>query len=249
VIDRHYYIEYQGNAVELPLGVTIVGRDVGCKLRFNDPAVSRKHLRFIRRIDEVFVEDLKSSNGTKLNGRPITAPTRLDDGDAITVGGRTLFVRLTDGESIASTTVTLLGLPPVVDGPTARTRTSPHAAVTIPPEPRAAVRKEVAERRHDRHAIELPIVYVSSELEIEATSRDLSPSGVFVCSQVLDPIGTPCKLTFLVDGGPPLEITGIVRRVVERDENADLPGLGVEFSHVGDTERAWLEALIASLAK
>ena len=36
-MDVHYYIEYLGNSVELPLGETIVGRDVGCKLRFNDP--------------------------------------------------------------------------------------------------------------------------------------------------------------------------------------------------------------------
>ena len=277
-MDEHYYIEYLGNAVELPVGVTVVGRDVGCRLRFNDPAVSRKHLRFIRRAGEVFVEDLKSSNGTKLNGHPITSPMRLADGDAITVGGRTLFVRVSDGEDVTSKTLNLNELPQ--DARAARTRTQPQAAITIPPHgqqrcpncgcavtelddecktcryqwggfraaSRTDVRKGVAKRRHDRLPIELHLVYVSSELEIEATSRDLSPSGVFVCSQVLDPIGTKCKLTFLVDGGPPLEIDGVVRRVVEH-ENPDQTGLGVEFSRVGDTERAWLDTLIATLAK
>jgi len=277
VDELHYYIEYLGNSVELPLGETIVGRDVGCRLRFNDPAVSRRHLRFVRRVDEVFVEDLKSSNGTKLNGRPVISPTRLDDGDAILVGGRTLFVRVSDAESVSSQTLNLAELPS--DARALRARTAPQP-VTVPPAThqrcpncgsvvtelddecktcryawggfraasRTDVRKGVAKRRHDRLPVELQLVYVSSELEIEATSRDLSPSGVFVCTQVLDPIGTKCTLTFLVDGGPPLEIHGVVRRVVA-NEGVDHTGLGVEFSRVGATEKTWLETLIAQLAK
>jgi len=108
--------------------------------------------------------------------------------------------------------------------------------------------RSVAGRRTDRHPVELQVVYVSRELEIEATSRDLSPSGVFVVSQVLEPIGTTCTLTFLVDGGPPLEIDGLVRRVVEH-EDAEHSGLGVEFSRVGEQEKSWLETLIARVAK
>lgn len=277
-MEVHYYIEYQGNSVELPLGETIVGRDVGCRLRFNDPAVSRRHLRFIRRADEVFVEDLESSNGTRLNGRPVRSPTRLDDGDQITIGGRTLTVHVSD--ALGSSLQTLVLQQAALDDRSVRMRTQPMAAVTIPPQTQQRcpqcgarvtevddecktcgyqwggfragtptnVRKGVSQRRHDRHAVELHLVYVSSELEIEATTRDLSPSGVFVCSQVLDPVGTRCRLTFLVDGAPPYEIDGIVRRVVEHDDE-DETGLGVEFSRVGDAERAWLERLIASLAK
>jgi pSer/pThr/pTyr-binding forkhead associated (FHA) protein len=274
--EQHYYIEYLGNSVELPLGETVVGRDVGCRLRFNDPAVSRRHLRFIRRANEVFVEDLKSSNGTRLNGRPVMSPTRLDDGDAIMVGGRTLFIRINGNETSSSSTLNLAELP--ADARALRARTAPFKAVTIPPTQRCPncgsevtdlddecktcryqwggfraaqitdIRKGVSKRRHDRAAIELHIVYESGELEIEATSRDLSTSGVFVCSQVLDPIGTKCWLTFLVDGGPPLKIEGVVRRVVEH-EDADHNGLGVEFSKVGELEKAWIESLIARLAK
>jgi pSer/pThr/pTyr-binding forkhead associated (FHA) protein len=270
LVDVHYYIEYLGNSVELPLGETVVGRDVGCKLRFNDPSVSRRHLRFIRRADELFVEDLQSSNGTKLNGRTVEAPTPLADGDAISVGGRTLFVRITDSESpSSSTTLNLAELPS--DSRTLRARTMPHAAVTVPPVPqhrcpncgsvvsdtdaecktcrnplsRPAARTGVTQRRHDRHVVGLHILYVSNELEIEATSRDLSPTGVFVCTQVLDPVGTRCTLTFLLDGGPPLRIDGIVRRVVAADASPEPSGLGVEFSRVGAQERTWLAALIA----
>lgn len=101
-------------------------------------------------------------------------------------------------------------------------------------------------RRHDRHAIELNLIYSSSELELEATSRDLSESGVYVCTQVLDPLGTRCELTILGDGGPALRIAGVVRRVVEREEvGKDPVGLGIEFTGVGDAERAWLRRLVA----
>jgi hypothetical protein len=278
VDEVHYYLEYLGNSVELPLGETIVGRDVGCRLRFNDPAVSRKHLRFIRRADEIFVEDLKSSNGTKLNGSPITSPTRLRDGDAIMVGGRTVFVRVSDDAVESQQTVNLAELPS--DARSLRARTQPIPAVTLPPTnhqrcpncgsvvselddecktcryswggfratSRTDIRKGIAKRRHDRLPVELQLVYVSPELEIEAISSDLSTSGVFVCTQVLDQIGTKCTLTFLVDGAPPLKLDGIVRRVV-KSEDTELSGLGVEFSRVGEPEKARLESLITDLAK
>ena len=48
------YIEYLGDSIELPIGETVIGRDVGCAMRFNDSAVSRRHLRFVRRQDDVF---------------------------------------------------------------------------------------------------------------------------------------------------------------------------------------------------
>jgi FHA domain/PilZ domain len=270
----HYYIEYLGNSMELPLGETVVGRDVGCKLRFNDPAVSRRHLRFIRRADEVFVEDLKSSNGTRLNGRRVNTPTRLDDGDAIMVGGRTLFVRYSDGESACSQTLNLAELPSDARALTVRAagtqpvptqqRCPNCGSVVIDLDDecatcryswgfRAASRTDirkttVSKRRDTRLPVELQLVYVSSELEIEASSRDLSTSGVFVVSQVLEPIGTQCTLSFLVHSGPPLQIAGVVRRVVEH-EDAEHSGLGVEFSRVGPDEKLWLDALITRLAK
>nr|MBA3822034.1 FHA domain-containing protein [Deltaproteobacteria bacterium] len=141
-MERHYYIEYLGNDVELPVGETIVGRDVGCRLRFNDPGVSRRHLRFVRRQDdEVFVEDLGSSNGTQLNGRAVTSPIRIHDGDAIMVGSRALTVKVADSESASSSTLTLAELPFDDESPVrGRTDRMPAvtdrmAAVTWPPAP------------------------------------------------------------------------------------------------------------------
>jgi pSer/pThr/pTyr-binding forkhead associated (FHA) protein len=252
---QRVHLEHMGDTIELPPGETVLGRDVGCALRFNDPAVSRRHLRFIRRAHEVFVEDLGSSNGTLVNGTPIKAPVRIVDGDTISLGSRSIIMRSfdSDDEYEAST----LLLKDLVFGdsvklqPMPRATTMQMAAVTLPPPfgnqrcPRCSAQvseldeacascnyewggfrpttptlnrpKPVELRRHERHTIELSLVYNSSELEIEAVSLDLSESGVFVCTQVLDPVGTDCMLTILFDGSPPIRARGVVRRLGERE--------------------------------
>jgi hypothetical protein len=286
-------IEYLGNSIELPFGETVLGRDTTCSLRFNDPAVSRKHLRFVRRDDEVFAEDLGSSNGTKINNRRLGGALTLVDGDKISFGSRELTIHITDSDLDDRSTLLLKGVKSVDEIPnrlmlrdfgsqeikSPRSRTAPIAIVSpleLPAHQRcpkcAAPVSEVddecpscrynwgsframtntdvrptpvSRRKHDRLAVALRLIYVSSELEIEATTKDLSESGVFVCSQVLDPIGTRCSLTILVDGGPPLAISGIVRRVVEHsDERAVDTGLGVEFVTMGSAELDWIRAVI-----
>lgn len=290
---RRLYIEYLGDSIELPRGETVVGREVGCALRFNDPTVSRRHLRFIRRKDEAFVEDLSSSNGTLVNGRSISASLRIHDGDVISVGSRTLTIRVV-GERGLETPATLdadndsdlITQPQVLEGQAietqedanlARAHTSQIKRVPKPadanqrcPSCSAPVRDTDAEcavcgfrwgtrpatptlnpldrRRHDRHSMELRLIYVSSELEIEATTLDLSHSGVFVRTQILDPVGTDCRLTILIDGGPALEVNGVVRRVVSHNERGEPVGLGVELSDLGKAEREWIDVVLARMA-
>ncbi|HEX5062131.1 MAG TPA: FHA domain-containing protein [Kofleriaceae bacterium] len=280
---QRVHIEYMGDSVELPLGETVVGRDVACALRFNDPSVSRRHLRFIRRSNEVFVEDLGSSNGTLLNGRAVAAPLRIVDGDTINAGSRVLTVRISDGDDEQPSTLvlktfnaaseikqaasraTLRNLPTVKPAPQAAHQRCPRCAAPVSeldeecanchyhwgsfrPMSRTDVRPNPIERRrHERQVVELHLVYTSSELEIEALSRDLSESGVFVCSQVLDPIGTECELKILPDGCPPIDVRGVVRRVVEREIAGDPIGLGVEFVGVGEPQLTWIRATIEKL--
>ena len=294
---QRVHIEYMGDYVELPLGETLVGRDITCALRFNDPAVSRRHLRFVRRQGEVFVEDLGFSNGTLLNGNTIATALRIKDGDEVRVGARLLKVRIAEeGDDFkVPSTLVLAGKSGNADVKY-RAATAPMAAVAPPPRtanqrcPKCAARvsefddqcgqcgfhwghfrpmsvtdvrpnplakpaeppsrptlRNLNRRRHDRQPIELHLVYASNELEIEAISRDLSESGVFVCSTVLDPVGTECELTILVDGGPPIKCAGIVRRVVERETEAEPIGLGVEFMNLGAQELAWVRATMGRI--
>ena len=244
------YLEYQGDSIELPVGETVIGRDVTCTLRFNDPSVSRRHIRFVRRQDEVFVQDLGSTNGTTLNGRAVDGPILVEDGDEILLGGRQIKLRVGEDDESAEDTLSLRGF--VVDKELDKLRAATtRIAVTVPPPVAAQAQAidKIAHRRHERARHVLQLVYVSDELEIEATTRDLSLSGVFVCTQVLDPVGTRCELAILIDGGPPLRLGAVVRRVVEHDPlGAEPVGMGVEFTNVGASERLWLEKTIQRLA-
>ncbi len=278
-MERRLYIEYLGDSIELPRGETLVGRDVGCALRFNDPSVSRRHLRFVIRAAEMFVEDIGSSNGTLFNGRTLRKPQRITDGDTLVVGSRTLTVRVSDDDELQPSTLVLGERREDDDRPTRRNSASVSTTVPNPlrelkgdePASRAPTKQvprmtdfdsgrvaaaptvppltiPLERRRHDRIDRELRLVYVSDALEIEANTSDLSRSGVFVRTQILDPIGTPCKLTILIDGGPALVVDGVVRRVVKEGNTQGEPaGLGVELRDLGPYEAAWIDIAVVRI--
>ena len=83
----HLRIEETGEVFELTGDVTTVGRGSGVDVRLRDPSVSRLHAELVRRGPYVYVCDLGlSSNGTAVNGRPVTQRV-LDEGDVLTFGG------------------------------------------------------------------------------------------------------------------------------------------------------------------
>lgn len=63
-----------------------LGRIEECEVTIIDPGISREHARVSGRRGVFIVEDLGSSNGTRLNGEIIDGPEVLRDGDYITVG-------------------------------------------------------------------------------------------------------------------------------------------------------------------
>jgi hypothetical protein len=219
---RRVEVEHQGQRIEIPIGETVVGRDSGCALRFTDASVSRKHMRFVRRNGELFVEDLGSANGIEVNGRRIAGSLRLVDGDALSFGRLTFTVRVVESEDFETTTDI-----------NARSM-------------RGFVAEQRDRRRHERRDVELRIVYLSSELEIEVISRDLSESGVFVQSPLLDPIGTACTLMMQGVTSTPLKLSGVVRRIVDRK---DTTGLGVEFVGLASGERALIRSICERVTK
>lgn len=79
-----------GRVFPLPSTQVLVGRapDVGVSLL--DGEVSRHHARFRVVNDRVEVEDLQSTNGTRVNGELINGPQELHPGDRITIGGHVL---------------------------------------------------------------------------------------------------------------------------------------------------------------
>ncbi len=65
---------------------TIAGREAINDLVLNDAEVSRRHTRVIRDADGYYVEDLGSTNGTFVNGKRVTVPTLLYNGDIVELG-------------------------------------------------------------------------------------------------------------------------------------------------------------------
>lgn len=79
--------DHVGRTYELDDEVT-VGRAAGCGVSIDyDTYASNLHARLFRQNDDLWVEDLGSTNGTWVNTRRIGERTQLDKGDLLQVGG------------------------------------------------------------------------------------------------------------------------------------------------------------------
>lgn len=78
----------EGHTTVVPLvkeEITI-GRKEGNTIRLTERNVSRHHARLIRSNGSVFIEDLDSYNGVKVNGDRIAARTTIREGDLVEIG-------------------------------------------------------------------------------------------------------------------------------------------------------------------
>jgi hypothetical protein len=66
-----------------------IGRLPECTIVLSDPNVSRRHAEIRRKASDVVVVDLRSTNGTRVNGVPVRERV-LQDGDDVTVGTTTI---------------------------------------------------------------------------------------------------------------------------------------------------------------
>jgi pSer/pThr/pTyr-binding forkhead associated (FHA) protein len=81
--DRCIVKKNAGGAVTPIGGGLTVGRSAECGLRLTEGSPSRQHARLIVEGDQLWVEDLGSTNGTFVNGERIAARTLLNNGDAL----------------------------------------------------------------------------------------------------------------------------------------------------------------------
>ncbi len=118
-------------------GVVEVGRQ-DCDLTLDDPAMSRRHLSLDASGELLIVEDLGSSNGTLLNGTPISGPVVLGPEDEIRAGDTT-FRLLTAEDQDPKTTIGPSETAAAVDAPTPAPPDSPPTSLqpqqTVEPRP------------------------------------------------------------------------------------------------------------------
>lgn len=80
----------------------VLGRADDASVRIDDPEVSWRHARVYRSGVAYLVEDLGSTNGTRVEDERIARPRRLGDGDRVRIGGAVLEVALQDAEEQAA---------------------------------------------------------------------------------------------------------------------------------------------------
>jgi pSer/pThr/pTyr-binding forkhead associated (FHA) protein len=78
-----------GRRVGIGSQVVTIGRLPECAVVLDDPNVSRRHAQVRREGDAIFVVDLGSTNGTRVNGVTVREH-RLVPGDVISVGTTSL---------------------------------------------------------------------------------------------------------------------------------------------------------------
>ncbi len=105
----------------------VVGRATeGIGWRLPDRDISRRHARFTRSSGTIFVEDLGSLTGTRLNGEPVGSRRRIRPGDLVEIGAYDLVV-LPEEMAIHGP-----GTPPPLP---AATRPDPMPVIELPASP------------------------------------------------------------------------------------------------------------------
>lgn len=77
-----------GDPIELNRGELVLGRRPSCDIQMEYPNISGQHLKMIFRGGYWLVEDLGSTNGTKVNGMRIQQTRTVYPGDILRIGKR-----------------------------------------------------------------------------------------------------------------------------------------------------------------
>lgn len=129
---RRWHVIWRGNSIELPSeGVLVLGRSPRCDVVIDNTEVSRTHCRLEVTAAGVTVEDLRSSNGTYVNGERVRAAHVLVSGDRLLLGTEEVVVH-TIGSSAAveqrpHVLTPELPIDPASDGPAAWRRERPRS--------------------------------------------------------------------------------------------------------------------------
>ncbi len=76
----------EGRSWPIGMGPLTIGRGSDSTVLLPHASVSRHHAQLVYQATGLYIQDVGSSNGTSVNGEPLTAPRRLQGGDHIQVG-------------------------------------------------------------------------------------------------------------------------------------------------------------------
>jgi pSer/pThr/pTyr-binding forkhead associated (FHA) protein len=107
-----------------------IGRQEGNTIRLTERNISRKHARLLRQNGTVYVEDMASYTGVRVNGARIVAVTPVTEGDEVQIGDYKLMLRVDrpPAPPINPDRATVQSMPAALGGP----MNSPAGSVAIP---------------------------------------------------------------------------------------------------------------------
>ena len=97
-----------------------IGREAGNDIVIEDPQVSRRHAQLTRQGVSYLIEDMGSTNGTYVNGKRVTAPVLLANGDLVGLADTVVLAVQAPATTISSEATLVMG-------------EAPHAKSTVPP--------------------------------------------------------------------------------------------------------------------
>ena len=75
----------EGQSFDLKTDIVYVGRSPDNHIQMKDKFISRKHIKILNKGDKYFVEDLKSKNGTFVNGQQIRPAVEHEVGEGVPI--------------------------------------------------------------------------------------------------------------------------------------------------------------------
>jgi pSer/pThr/pTyr-binding forkhead associated (FHA) protein/tetratricopeptide (TPR) repeat protein len=164
-----------------------IGRQEGNTIRLTERNVSRRHARLLRQNGHVVVEDLGSSNGTRINGERISGQSAIKDGDLIQIGDYDLALQ---SEAAAAAAASRAAARPA---PAAEEEDSdPDASASEPEtETETPVHEEAAangasgdQRRHSTAIIHMDAVENTRSRKVKNLGEDEAPRLVVVSAEL-----------------------------------------------------------------
>lgn len=100
IINNGYNIIFSGrdNNITIDRLPFVIGSGDDTDYLLNRRYVSKKHMRVLEKNGNIYIEDLKSTNGTYLNGKKITDEVKIKTGDSLKIAKYTFTVIYTERE-------------------------------------------------------------------------------------------------------------------------------------------------------
>jgi DNA-binding winged helix-turn-helix (wHTH) protein len=87
------HLVWNERIIPLGEGEFVAGRGEECSVVIDASTVSRRHAKIVVRAGSITIEDLESTNGTRVNGMPVTVPTEIANGNTVELGSEVLLVK------------------------------------------------------------------------------------------------------------------------------------------------------------